>query len=84
MITNLWLKMELLKHIIFLTVVTHRFIKIANIFLYIWITITVALSLMDLAFGILFALDYNDLMVMLFVRLFLFFTISVLIPNYSS
>ncbi|KAJ6642469.1 hypothetical protein Bhyg_07420 [Pseudolycoriella hygida] len=45
-----------------ITVVTHRYIKIANIFLYIWIFITVALSLMDLAFGILFALDYNDIM----------------------
>lgn len=49
----------------FLTVVTHRYIKIANIFLYIWIVIAVILSLMDLAFGILFALDYNDIMVKL-------------------
>ncbi|KAG4066319.1 hypothetical protein HA402_000543 [Bradysia odoriphaga] len=45
-----------------IAIVTHRFIKIANIFLYIWIFLTVGLSLMDLAFGILFALDYNDLM----------------------
>lgn len=56
-------KFKLLKYDFF-AVVTHRFIKIANIFLYIWIFITVALSLMDLAFGILFALDYNDIMVM--------------------
>lgn len=45
-----------------ITIVTHRYIKIANIFLYIWIVIVVVLSLMDLAFGILFALDYNDIM----------------------
>lgn len=45
-----------------IAVVRHKYIKIANIFLYIWIFITVSISLMDLAFGILFALDYNDLM----------------------
>lgn len=48
--------------VLLITVVTHRFIKFANIFLYVWIFITVGLSLMDLAFGILFGLDYNDLM----------------------
>jgi len=52
----------LISSITLIAFVTHRFIKIANIFLYIWIVITVALSLMDLSFGILFALDYNDTM----------------------
>jgi len=52
----------LISSITLIAFVTHRFIKIANVFLYIWIVITVALSLMDLSFGILFALDYNDTM----------------------
>jgi len=52
----------LISSITLISFVTHRFIKIANIFLYIWIILTVAISLMDLSFGILFALDYNDTM----------------------
>lgn len=48
---------------IFLTDVRREYIIWANIFLYFWIAITLAVSIIDLALGILFGLDYDQIMV---------------------
>ncbi|XP_055708426.1 uncharacterized protein LOC129804821 [Phlebotomus papatasi] len=39
-----------------------EYIRYANIFLYIWIFITLAISIVDMALGILFGLDYGVIM----------------------
>ncbi|XP_059614453.1 uncharacterized protein LOC132260398 [Phlebotomus argentipes] len=39
-----------------------EYIRYANIFLYIWIFLTLAISIVDMALGILFGLDYGTIM----------------------
>lgn len=44
--------------------VKRKYLQYVNIFLYFWIGITLAISVIDLALGILFGLDYDRVMVM--------------------
>lgn len=43
--------------------VKNKYIQWVNIFLYFWIAITLAVSVIDLALGILFGVDYDRVMV---------------------
>uniref|UniRef100_A0A182PRX6 Uncharacterized protein n=1 Tax=Anopheles epiroticus TaxID=199890 RepID=A0A182PRX6_9DIPT len=42
-----------------LTNARHKYVRYINVFLYIWIIITMIISVLDLALGILFAIDYD-------------------------
>uniref|UniRef100_A0A182M8C3 Uncharacterized protein n=1 Tax=Anopheles culicifacies TaxID=139723 RepID=A0A182M8C3_9DIPT len=44
-----------------LTNARHKYVRYINVFLYIWIIITMIISVLDLALGILFAIDYDTL-----------------------
>lgn len=41
----------------------HKYVRYINVFLYIWIIITMIISVLDLALGILFAIDYDTVVV---------------------
>ncbi|XP_062550290.1 uncharacterized protein LOC134215049 isoform X2 [Armigeres subalbatus] len=45
-----------------------KYVRYINIFLYIWIAITVVISVLDLALGIQFAVDYDTIIHALFLR----------------
>ncbi|XP_053676388.1 uncharacterized protein LOC128726598 [Anopheles nili] len=49
-----------------LTNARQKYIRYANIFLYIWIIVTMIISVLDLALGILFAIDYDMIVHALF------------------
>ncbi|XP_052860997.1 uncharacterized protein LOC128268040 [Anopheles cruzii] len=49
-----------------LTNARQKYVRYINIFLYIWIVITLIISVLDLALGILFAIDYDTLVRALF------------------
>lgn len=50
--------------------VRYVYVKYANIFLFIWITLTTCVSILDLCIGILFGLDYGIFRVRDFKRSF--------------
>lgn len=56
----LWTK---LTRILILPGVQFKYIRFANIFIFIWITLTSIICILDLSFGILFGLDYGTFMV---------------------
>uniref|UniRef100_A0A182K925 Uncharacterized protein n=1 Tax=Anopheles christyi TaxID=43041 RepID=A0A182K925_9DIPT len=49
-----------------LTNARHKYVRYINVFLYIWIIITMIISVLDLALGILFAIDYDTVVHALF------------------
>uniref|UniRef100_A0A182TPS8 Uncharacterized protein n=1 Tax=Anopheles melas TaxID=34690 RepID=A0A182TPS8_9DIPT len=49
-----------------LTNARHKYVRYINVFLYIWIIITMIISVLDLALGILFAIDYDTVVRALF------------------
>ncbi|XP_058465321.1 uncharacterized protein LOC131438933 [Malaya genurostris] len=70
-----WVWVYLILHLLWaissLTLLTNarkKFVRYINIFLYIWITFTIVISILDLALGIQFAVDYDTIVHALFLR----------------
>nr|XP_019527423.2 uncharacterized protein LOC109399435 [Aedes albopictus] len=70
-----WVWVYLILHIfwaisslLLLTNARKKYVKYINIFLYIWIAFTVTISILDLALGIQFAVDYDTIINALFLR----------------
>ncbi|KAL9701306.1 hypothetical protein quinque_004747 [Culex quinquefasciatus] len=71
-----WIWVYLILHIfwaisslILLTNARKKYIRYVNVFLYIWIVFTVTISILDLALGIQFAVDYDTIINALFLRI---------------